>query len=202
MEVLSMKIILGSSSPRRQSLLKQVGISFEVEVPNVDEKLITSTDPQTKVIETARLKADALQLPENTTIITGDTVVSFNNEIFEKPTSKEEARKMINAISGNTHEVYSAAIIKSRDFEEKIISKASVSFFSLSHQEIEDYINTDEPYDKARAYGIQDFGASFVESIQGDYYTIVGLPIARVYRALKKHGLYLFIFFRVKLPFT
>lgn len=184
-----MKIILGSSSPRRQSLLKQVGLSFEVQVPNVDEKLITSTDPQTKVIETARLKADALQLPENTTIITGDTVVSFNNEIFEKPTSKEEARKMINALSGNTHEVYSAAIIKSRDFEEKIISKASVSFFSLSHQEIEDYINTGEPYDKAGAYGIQDFGASFVESIQGDYYTIVGLPIARVYRALKKHGL-------------
>ena len=96
---------------------------------------------------------------------------------------------MIKALSGSTHEVYSAVILKSRDFEEIISDCTEVTFYDLSEEEIEEYVLTDEPYDKAGAYGIQSFGAVFVKEIKGDYNTVVGLPLAKVYRALKKYNL-------------
>lgn len=183
-----MKLILGSQSARRRSLLTQAHLDFEVIVPDVDEKLITSTQPETKVIDTAKLKASVIPADDDTVLLTCDTVVSFNDQIFEKPATREEARQMIRTLSGSTHEVYSAALLKSRDFEEIIVGRTSVTFYDLTEEEIESYIQTDEPYDKAGAYGIQSYGAVFVKEIQGDYNTVVGLPLSQVYRALKKYN--------------
>ncbi|MGO1922839.1 MAG: Maf family protein, partial [Jeotgalicoccus sp.] len=109
------------------------------------------------------------------------------NKIYEKPATIKDARQMITALSGSTHEVYSAAILKSRGFEEIISDCTKVTFYDLSEEEIEQYINTNEPYDKAGGYGIQSFGAVFVKEIKGDYNTVVGLPLSKVYRALKKY---------------
>lgn len=184
-----MKLILGSQSPRRRDLLSQAGLEYEVLIPNVDERKITSTDPETKVIDTAKLKSAALPVDDKTIVLTCDTVVSFNNIIFEKPSTIQEARQMINTLSGNTHEVYSAAILKSSTFQEIITERTEVTFYDLTEEEIEQYVNTDEPYDKAGAYGIQSFGATFVKHIKGDYNNVVGLPLGKVYRALKKCGI-------------
>ena len=184
-----MKLILGSQSERRRTLLSQVGLEYEVVIPNADEDLITSTHPETKVIETAKLKASMLNLDDDSVILTCDTVVSFNDKIFEKPDTIDEARQMITALSGSTDEVYSAAILKSRDFEEIISDCTRVTFYTLTAEEIEDYVHSDEPYDKAGGYGIQSFGAVFVKEIQGDYNTVVGPPLSKVYRALKKYSL-------------
>lgn len=109
-----MKLILGSQSPRRRELLTQAGLDYEILVPNADEKQITSSDPETKVIETARLKSSILMVDDDSILLTCDTVVSHNNKIYEKPATIEDARQMITALSGSTHEVYSAAILKSR----------------------------------------------------------------------------------------
>ncbi|WP_026859506.1 Maf family protein [Jeotgalicoccus psychrophilus] len=184
-----MKLILGSQSPRRRELLTQAGLDYEILIPDADEKLITSSDPETKVIETAKLKSSVLTVDNNSVLLTCDTVVSCNNKIYEKPATIKEARQMITTLSGSTHEVYSAAILKSRGFEEIISDCTKVTFYELSEAEIEQYINTKEPYDKAGGYGIQSFGAVFVKEIQGDYNTVVGLPLAKVYRALKKYGI-------------
>lgn len=184
-----MKLILGSQSPRRRELLTQAGLDYETLIPDADEKLITSSDPETKVIETAKLKSSVLTVDNNSVLLTCDTVVSCNNKIYEKPATIKEARQMITTLSGSTHEVYSAAILKSRGFEEIISDCTKVTFYELSEAEIEQYINTKEPYDKAGGYGIQSFGAVFVKEIQGDYNTVVGLPLAKVYRALKKYGI-------------
>lgn len=182
-----MKLVLGSKSPRRQALLNQLNLQFDVFDPNVDEKQITTTDPATKVIETAKLKATALPIHEQTINITADTIVSYQNKIFEKPKDRNDARNMLETLSGNTHEVYSAVILKSSDFEEIIISKTEVNFYTLTSDEIERYLDSGEYLDKAGAYGIQALGVQFVESIQGDYNTIVGLPLGEVYRFLSKY---------------
>ncbi len=183
-----MKLILGSQSKRRRELLSQIGLEYEILIPDADEKQITDSDPETKVIETARLKASVLTTDDNSILLTCDTVVSHNQIIYEKPATIEDARQMIRALSGSTHEVYSAVILKSRDFEEIISDCTEVTFYDLSEEEIEEYIQTAEPYDKAGGYGIQSFGAVFVKEIKGDYNTVVGLPLAKVYRALKKYG--------------
>lgn len=183
-----MKLILGSQSKRRRELLSQIGLEYEILIPDADEKQITDSDPETKVIETARLKASVLTADDNSILLTCDTVVSHNQIIYEKPVTIEDARQMIRALSGSTHEVYSAVILKSRNFEEIISDSTEVTFYDLSEEEIEEYIQTDEPYDKAGGYGIQSFGAVFVKEIKGDYNTVVGLPLAKVYRALKKYG--------------
>ncbi|CEA01171.1 Septum formation protein Maf [Jeotgalicoccus saudimassiliensis] len=184
-----MKLILGSQSPRRRTLLSQAGLDYEIQIPDADEKQITSSDPETKVIETARLKSSVLKIDDDAVLLTCDTVVSHNNVIYEKPDTVDDARQMIRTLSGSTHEVYSGVILKSRDFEEIIMDRTEVTFFELSDEEIEAYIHTDEPYDKAGGYGIQSFGAVFVKEIKGDYNTVMGLPLSKVYRALKKYNL-------------
>ena len=138
-----MKLILGSQSPRRRTLLSQAGLDYEIQIPDADEKQITSSNPETKVIETARLKSSVLTIDDDAVLLTCDTVVSHNNVIYEKPDTVDEARQMIRTLSGSTHEVYSGVILKSRDFEEIILDRTEVTFFELSDEEIEAYIHTD-----------------------------------------------------------
>ncbi|SFL57660.1 septum formation protein [Gracilibacillus orientalis] len=180
-----MNLILASSSPRRQELLQQVHIPFTIRKPDVDESQITATDPAEKVEELARLKGTHIPIQnKDEVILSADTVVSFQQSIFEKPTAKQAAYKMIEAMSGNKHEVYTGVMLRSSDKEMVFVESTTVEFWPLTEEEIISYIETDEPYDKAGGYGIQSVGAMFVKEIIGDYYNVVGLPISRVVREL------------------
>lgn len=188
--MMSNKLILGSLSPRRQELLKQVNIPFTVRNPNVDESKITSNDPIEKVEQLASLKAKNISLSENEVILSADTVVAYQNNIFEKPQSKEDAYHMISKLSGNIHDVYTGVMLRSLHESKMIVERTEVEFLPLTEEEIHWYISTEEPYDKAGAYGIQSLGASLVRKINGDFYNVVGLPLSRVVRELRYFSIF------------
>ena len=182
-----MKLILGSQSPRRKESLSNAGYNFEVRVSNVDENVI-SIFPEDKVKNIAKKKCDALFATSNEdeVILCADTIVVVDFNILEKPKDKDDARKMIETLQGRTHTVYTAVCIKSHENEESFIESTKVSVSPMSEQEIEDYINTDEPYDKAGGYAIQGIFSKYITKVQGDYYNVMGLPIAKVNQVLKK----------------
>lgn len=189
-------IILASASPRRKELLEQIGVKLTVSPSNCDEK-IEDTAPD-KVVQSLSLQkaADvADNQGENTITIGSDTIVAVNDEILGKPKDREDAFNMLKKLSGKVHQVYTGVtlIIKNDDLDNFIIktfySKTDVKMKNLSEKEIEWYLNTDEPYDKAGAYAIQGLSAIFIEEISGDYNTVVGLPVAKIYCELEKMGI-------------
>ncbi|RIU90132.1 Maf family protein [Oceanobacillus picturae] len=185
------KLILGSSSPRRQELLKQVHLPFSVRTPDIDESQIRTNNPVEKVEQLAIRKSQAIPLlDEKEVILTADTVVSYKQQIFEKPKNKETAIQMISDLSGETHEVYTGVKIRSLEQELVFVERSEVEFWPLSEEEIDWYVSTTDPYDKAGAYGIQSLGAAFVKRINGDYATIVGLPISKVVRELRPFSIF------------
>lgn len=180
-------LILGSTSPRRQALLKQLNIPFTIKQPNFDETSVTLKDPLKKVERLAKEKADSIVLPaDNALILAADTVVAFEHNIFEKPTDKDDAYKLISTLSGQTHDVITAVALRSSESNHVFSVKTEVTFWNISQAEIKAYIATAEPYDKAGAYGIQGTASLFVKEIQGDYFNVVGLPISHVVRALRQ----------------
>jgi septum formation protein len=185
------KLILASGSPRRQDLLRQIRIPFSVRKPNIDESKIQTNDPKEKVRELAKLKGEHTLLADNNEVIlSADTIVSYKNQIFEKPTDKEDAFQMITMLSGSTHKVYTGVMIRSFKSEVILVEKTEVEFWPLSKSEIEWYVSTEEPYDKAGAYGIQNMGAMFVKRIVGDYFNVVGLPVSRIARELNRFSIH------------
>jgi len=188
---MSKTLILASSSPRRQELLNQVNIPFTIRKPDFDESQIKSTNPIEKVKQLAAGKGRAVPIQnENEVILSADTVVSNNQQIFEKPKDKKEAYQMMKALSGNTHEVFTGVMIRSLEEEKLFAERTIVEFWPLSKEEINGYVSTNEPYDKAGAYGIQSLGAMFVKQIIGDYYNVVGLPVSHVVRELRNFSVY------------
>ncbi|WP_312370806.1 Maf family protein [Lachnoclostridium sp.] len=188
------QIILASGSPRRKEILSQVGINFTVCVSNIEE-ITSETLPENIVMELSKMKAlDVTKQYESNTIIIGsDTIVAYKNQILGKPKNEEHAKEMLQLLSGVTHEVYTGVTViikkESGEVEERTffeVSKVTVS--ELTEEEIMDYIRSKEPMDKAGAYAIQGKFAVHVTRIEGDYYTIVGLPIARIYQEVKKLG--------------
>ncbi|MEJ8777404.1 Maf family protein [Pseudogracilibacillus sp. ICA-222130] len=184
------KLILASSSPRRQQLLHQVQIPFTIRTNDVDESIVQEMDPIEKVKQLAILKGNSIQKNVHEVILAADTVVSFQGKIFEKPKDRMDARSMLTQLSGNTHEVYTGVYIKGVMENNLFVEKTEVTFWELTEEEIEHYIQLDDPYDKAGAYGIQSTGAILVKHIFGDYYNVVGLPLAKVVRALKTFHIY------------
>lgn len=181
------RIVLGSSSPRRQEMLRGLGIPFTVRTPNVDEENVLIINPIEKVETLAKLKANNISLQsEDEVIVTADTIVAYQGTIFEKPKDKEEAYQMITTLSGTIHEVITAVALRSTEKEEVFSVTTKVKFWDLTEEEIKAYIKTEEPYDKAGAYGIQDRAGTFVKKINGDYYNVVGLPVASLLRKLRK----------------
>jgi septum formation protein len=187
---LSNSLILASQSPRRQALLKQVGIPFRSQPSNVDESLITTNNPIEKVKELAKLKGNTVSLTKEEVVLTADTVVSYQGQIFEKPSHENDAYQMISMLSGEFHDVYTGVSIRSSAKEINFAVQTKVEFWSLSSEFINWYVKTTEPYDKAGAYGIQSLGALFVKQIIGDYYNVVGLPLSRVVRELQDVDIY------------
>lgn len=137
----------------------------------------------------ANKKAEAISSKQEDAFVIGaDTIVVFENEILGKPESSEEARQVLKKLSGNTHSVYTGVSIHYKREKEIFYEKTLVTFWELTNEEIEGYLHSGEPFDKAGSYGIQGIGAAFVRKIDGDYFSVVGLPVAKVYRQLRRMG--------------
>lgn len=185
-------LILASSSPRRRQLLRQIGVEFHVISPDVDETPLDSEKPLDHVLRLAELKASTVAKTRSDGIVLGsDTIVVLEDEILGKPGSPEEAVETLSRLSGQTHTVYTGFSLIDVSSGETITDygEARVTFRALDEEEIRAYVATGSPMDKAGAYGIQDdLGAIFIERIEGDYYTIVGLPLTKVYLALRSNA--------------
>lgn len=186
-----MRVILASGSPRRKKLLARLNIDFEV-VPAEIEETFEASLPGEIVQELARKKAEAVASTSRDALIIGaDTIVVLKNKILGKPADNDEARAMLEALSGQTHQVFTGiALILKKDGrgvqKRTFAEETKVTFGSLTQEEINAYTATGSPLDKAGAYGIQDDpGSLFVKSINGDYNTVVGLPLFRLYNELK-----------------
>ena len=181
------QLILASTSPRRKEILKLSGYDFSVVSPDCEES-IPETTPEEYVMELSRRKALAAgALLEHAVVIGADTVVSLDR-ILGKPSNKEDARCMLKKLSGQVHTVYTGVTILDCDthFTRSFYEATEVEFYPLAEEEIDAYIRTGEPMDKAGAYGIQGRGAVLVKRINGDYYNVVGLPLAHLMQVLKE----------------
>ena len=180
-------LILASQSPRRQELLKLVGLPFEVVVSHFDEHSIKTPDLRQLPLLEATKKAEVVAKTHPNDIVLGaDTGVYINNIMLGKPRNADDAKRMLLLLSGQTHEVITGVCLIKDGKKHFINSVSKVTFYELTKEEIEAYVATKEPFDKAGAYGIQGYGATLIKSIEGDYFTIMGLPIAAVYRELQK----------------
>ncbi len=182
------EIILASSSPRRREILTMAGVPFRVVVSDIAEQISPGSSPEQAVRELARQKAEAVQnMPqaEGFPIVAADTVVYLDGKILGKPHSQDEAFSMLSALSGRVHHVFTGVCILVPEREHICFCEETlVEFYPLSPKEIRDYIATGEPMDKAGAYGIQGRGLAFVKRIEGDFFNVMGLPAARLIRAM------------------
>lgn len=177
-------IILASQSPRRQELLKLITSDFEIKVSNVDETLPDKITPKEAVMYLSKIKAEPFADSDDI-VIGADTVVALDGKILGKPKSEENAKEMLRFLSGRTHSVFTGVTLASDKKTKTFAVETKVKFFELTNEEIDAYIKTKEPFDKAGAYGIQGYGSLLVEKIDGDYFNVVGLPVSTLARELK-----------------
>ncbi len=184
------KIILASASPRRKELLSKIGLKFEVIPSNYDEKLGNDDFTYEKIETLALNKAKDVEarISENAIIIAADTVVVLNGKILGKPHTKQEAREMISSLSGKVHEVITSIAMIDTASKKTIVrsNTTKVKFRSITDEEVEKYISTDEPYDKAGGYAAQGLAAIFVEKIDGCFNNVVGISLFEVDKMLKE----------------
>lgn len=181
------QLILASGSPRRRELLSLYTTDFTVCVSDFEESGVTAETPAKLVEQLARGKCLAVAAQHPGAVVIGcDTVVDVQGEVFGKPHSVEEARRMLRALSGAVHEVHTGVCISDGTRTESFVDSCRVKFFPISEEEIERYTATEEPYDKAGAYAIQGRAALWLDAIEGDYYTIMGLPVSRTVRLLEQ----------------
>lgn len=181
------KLLLASKSPRRQYLLTELGLTFEVKTKEVDESFPEHLKAQEIPLYLCKKKADAFdeELSENTIVITADTIVWIDNQVLNKPENYEDAVRMLKLLSGKKHEVYTGVCLKSSSKVKVFYAKTDVYFKALSDEEINYYITNYNPYDKAGAYGAQEWiGYIAVEKIIGSYFNVMGLPVKELYEEL------------------
>lgn len=205
------QIVLASGSPRRKELLEKIGLEFDI-FPAKGEEITTKTIPsevvmdlsKSKAIEVASMVNDynekhkELTTPQDILVIGADTVVAYGNEILGKPKDEEDAKRMLRMLSGNTHGVYTGVTCVFIDKSGKaglhsFFEKTQVSMYEMSEEEIDRYIETGEPMDKAGSYGIQGKCAIYIKKIEGDYNNVVGLPISKLYQELKSVGIDIYL---------
>ena len=184
-----MKIILASKSPRRIELFKNINLNFNSINPKINEKKISFIkNPSKYCIKLAEIKATAIHLKYNNNLVVGaDTIVYLNKLILEKPKNKKEAFNTLKKLSDRTHSVYTGVSIQTKNTKLNFFDKTSVTFYPLSNDTINYYINNYNPFDKAGAYGIQDWSKVFIKKINGCYYNVMGFPIAKFYRIVCKN---------------
>lgn len=183
------KVILASNSPRRKELLAGLGVEYEVRtLPDVDESYPETLQGADIPLYIAREKADAYKalLQPDELMITADTVVWLDGRVLGKPADREEALQMLRSLSGHTHEVFTGVCITTTRWQRRFAAQTEVRFSTLSEEEISYYVDNYRPYDKAGAYGVQEWiGFVGVEYISGSYFNIMGLPVQRLYQELK-----------------
>lgn len=186
----SAAVVLASGSPRRRALLEQIGLPFSVVPSRAEEHIAPGLPPDLAVQNLSLLKAAdvAKSQTANALVIGADTVVTLDDEILTKPRDKEDAGTMLRRLSGRRHSVLTGlTVVRCRDGKSVSIAEETAVYFKvLTEREILSYVQTGEPLDKAGAYGIQGLGGLFVEKIEGDYYNVVGLPLARLGRLLQE----------------
>lgn len=179
-----MKIILASQSPRRQALLQLLDLPFTVQVSQADETMEPGKDPAQQVARVSQRKAGAIAREPDWVVIAADTIVVCDGQILGKPTDEANARAMLRLLSGRTHQVMTGLTVLYGDRCHTCTEITDVTFRPLSEREIDRYVRSGEPMDKAGAYGIQGGGALFAEKIHGDYYNVMGLPMCRLVQVL------------------
>lgn len=180
--------ILASKSPRRQELLRSLGLRFEVRLKETEENFPESLTKEQIPVYLAQLKAEPFtdDLKENDLLITADTIVWIDGKVLGKPENTEEARQMLQYLSGREHQVISGVCLKSSKKQKSFYAISNVQFKSLTDSEIEYYISEFKPLDKAGAYGIQEWiGAIGITHIEGSFYNVMGLPVQRLYEEIR-----------------
>jgi septum formation protein len=187
--VSSCKEVLASSSPRRRELLNLIGIAHEVRPANLDESMRARETPRRHAERLARDKASAVAMRDPDLItIAADTIVVINRKVLGKPVDREDAARMLAMLNGREHTVITAVAVSRGKKLRSAIEEVKVKFRRLREEEIEAYIATGEPMDKAGAYGIQGFGATIVERVEGDYFAVMGLPLVRLISLMRDVG--------------
>ncbi len=191
-----MKLILASASPRRAEILRNAGIRFEICSTDVDESRLDNESPSDYVRRLALAKAVSAagknpNLGADVLIIGADTVVVVDEAILGKPESSDDVKRMLRSISGRVHEVHTGlALLQNSGMQQRVVEEITrVHFAYLSDQEIADYLASGEPFDKAGAYAIQGLGGRYVSRIEGCYFNVMGLPLARLWTLLREFGL-------------
>ena len=182
-----MQLLLASKSPRRRELLGRLGIPLTIVDVDVDERVPARLSVEQVAEALARLKAEGYTAPlaDGEVIVTADTVVVLGNQVLGKPHSREEAADMLHRLSGQVHQVYTGVCLRSANRCVAFTERTDVHFRTLTDEEVDYYIDVYKPFDKAGAYGIQEWiGMVGIERIEGCYYNVMGLPVARLYREL------------------
>ena len=183
------RVVLASASPRRRELLNLIGISHEVRPANIDETIRARETPRRHAERLAREKASAIAMRDPDLITIGaDTIVVVNRKVLGKPADTAQATHMLGLLSGREHTVVTAVAVSRGKKLRSAVEEVRVRFRRLSAEEIDAYIATGEPMDKAGAYGIQGFGATIVDRIEGDYFAVMGLPLVRLVGLMRDVG--------------
>ena len=181
-----MQLILASASPRRKELLSLFGLPFVVRAADIDETMDPGKPPFDEVARVSRAKALAVAREEDDAVVAADTIVVCDGRVLGKPHSREEAIAMLSLLSGRDHQVMTGCTVLRGSQIETFTEVTDLHFRPLSQREIETYVASGEPMDKAGAYGIQGGAALFCERIAGDYYNVMGLPVCRLSQTLKR----------------
>jgi len=185
------KLILASKSPRRRELMEKLQIPFACEPSDVEENIPADLPVEKTAEYLSEIKAEDVYLRhkgEGKAVIGSDTVVVLDNVIYGKPADREDAFRMLRNLSGKTHQVLTGVTLRSDSKKESFTVSTDVEFYELSDEQIMRYLDTGEPFDKAGAYGIQGYGALLVKRISGDYYSVMGFPIAEIARRIGQNG--------------
>ena len=189
MNIHSERVILASASPRRRELLTLVGIAHDVEPADIDESLLPGERPAAHAERLARTKARTIaDRRPDAVVIAADTIVVVDGDVLGKPRDEAAARAMLKRLGGRTHVVLTAVAVARGSRTESAVESVNVTFRSVTDDEIGSYVATGEPMDKAGAYGIQGFGATIVERVDGDYFSVMGLGLRRLVELLARVG--------------
>ena len=182
-----MRLILASSSPRRRELLIQIGLTFDIIPAHIDETRRASEDPTAYVQRLALEKAQTIHAMHPSVFVLGaDTTVEIDGHALEKPADSADAERMLRALSDRAHHVHTGLTLLSPDGQRTHLETTSVTFSVIDNAELQHYLDSGEPYDKAGAYGIQGYAARWIPRIDGDYFNVMGLPLAATVRLLKE----------------
>ena len=180
-----MQIILASASPRRRELMGLYGVPFTVRAADIDETMDPGKPPFDEVARVSRCKALAVSREPEDVVVAADTIVVCGNQVLGKPRDEEDAARMLRLLSGSTHQVMTGCTVLRGSRAETFTQVTQLHFRPLSEGEIDAYVRSGEPMDKAGAYGIQGGGALFAEKMVGDYYNVMGLPVCRLWKILR-----------------